>query len=139
MALITNTYSDEDIVKSFLLNELYETATFDTDIATQAANTKDEINTYLGKQSDFTVAELAEVKNKGIVLAASRHTAYLMQLNPQERAENIAKATIFHHEAARELLDIWMKNNGLKPPAEKKTVPTSVKIAFVYSEESNVI
>ena len=139
MALIAGTYSDEDIVKTFLVPELYDATTLSTNIAGQAKNVKDEINTYVGREEDFTVAELAETKNVGIVLAASRWTACAMELKRQERAPKIAEETKIDCAAAEATLIAWCHNNGIIPASEKKAVPTSVKIPFAYSEEDSVI
>jgi len=139
MVLITGTYSDEDIVKTFLVLELYDAATLTANITAQAENVKKEINTYIGRQSDFTVAELAETKNEGIVLAASRWTACLMELKRQERAPKIAEETKMDCAAAEAILIAWCHNNGIVPAKERKILPTSVKMPFAYSEEEYVI
>ena len=139
MALITDTYSDEARVKSFLVEEMYEAASFSTNIATQAKNAKDEINTYIGREEDFTVVELAETKNAGIVLAASQWTACLMELKRQERAPKIAEETKIDCAAAEKRLIAWCHNNGITPASEKKARPTTPVILFAHSAEDSVI
>ena len=139
MGIITNTYSDEDIVKTFLVLELYDAAALTANITAQAKNAKKWANTYIDKQADFTSAELAEIKNEGIILAASQKTACYMELKRQERAGTVAEETKIDCDAAEATLIAWCHNNGIIPASEKKTVPTSVKIPFVYSEEEYVI
>ena len=135
MVLITDTYSEEDIVKTFLVLELYDAAALSTNIAAQAKNAKKWANTYIGRETDFTDAELAEVKNEGIILSTSQKTACLMELKRQERADKVSEETKMDCDGAEEILNAWCKNNGITPASEKNAVPTSVKIAFVYSEE----
>lgn len=136
MALITDTYTDEDIVKEdYLVLELYDATVLSTNIANQAMEAKKWVNTYVGRPTDFTVAELAEIKNEGIVSAACVRTACLMKRKRQERSERIAEGTKIDCEEAEKILNTWMKNNGLVPPDKKKVVPTSVKIPFTYTEE----
>ena len=139
MKLITGTYSDEEVVKSFLVPELYEGVSFSNNIANQAKNAKKWANTYIGKQADFSDAELAEVKNEGIILATSRYTACLMELKRQERAPKIAEETKMDCNAAETILIAWCHNNGIVPASEKKAAPTSVEILFVHSEKEYVI
>ncbi len=139
MKLITGTYSDEDVVKSFLLPELYKAISFRDDIETQAKNAKNEINTYIGREEDFTGAELAETKNAGIVLAASQWTACFMELKRQERAPKIAEETKIDCAAAEARLIAWCHNNGIIPASEKKTRPTTPEILFAHSAQDTVI
>ena len=139
MALIADTYSDEDIVKTFLVLELYDAVALTTNITAQAKNAKKWANTYIGKQADFTSAELAEIKNEGIILAASQKTSCLMELKCQERAPKIAEETKIDCDDSEKTLSMWCHNNGIIPATEKKAVPTSVKIPFVHSAEEYVI
>ena len=139
MKLITGTYSDEEVVKSFLVPKLYEAISFSNNIATQAKNAKDEINTYIGREEDFTVEELAKAKNAGIVLAASQWTACLMELKRQERAPKIAEETKIDCTAAEKRLIAWCHNNGITPASEKKARPTTPEILFAHSSEESVI
>ena len=135
MGIIINTYSDEDIVKTFLVLELYDAAALSTNIAAQAKNAKKWANTYIGRETDFTIAELAEIKNEGIILSTSQKTACFMELKRQERAPKIAEETKMDCDAADAILNAWCKNNGIAPASEKQAVPTSVKIPFLHSEE----
>ena len=139
MVLITDTYSDEDIVKTFLVLELYDAAALTTNITAQAKNAKKWANTYIGRESDFTIAELGEIKNEGIILATSRYVACLMELKRQERAPKVAEETKIDCDAAEEILVAWMKSNGIIPPNEKKAAATSVEILFAHSAEEYVI
>lgn len=135
MALITDTYSDEDVVKTFLVIELYESSTLTANITAQAENAKKWANTYIGREADFTAAELAEIKNEGIILATSRYSAYLMELKRQERADRVSEDTRIDREEAEKLLDVWMRNNGISQ--QKGNV--SVKIPYIYSKEEYTI
>jgi len=137
--MITDTYSDEDIVKSFLVLELYDASALTTNITAQAKNAKKWANTEIGRQSDFTDAELAETKNGGIILATSQKTACLMELKRQERAPKVSEETKIDCAAAEATLIAWCHNNGITPASEKETAPTSVKIPFAYSSEDSVI
>lgn len=139
MGIITDTYSDEDIVKTFLVLELYVESELTTNITAQAKNAKKWANTYIGKQADFTAAELAEVKNEGIILSTSQKTACLMELKRQELLNKISEETKIDCDAAEAALTAWCHNNGITPANEKKAAPTSVKIPFAYSEEEYVI
>lgn len=139
MALITDTYSDEDIVKTFLVIELYDDSDLSGNITAQAKNAKKWVNTYIGKEIDFTTAELAEIKNEGIILSASQKTACYMEQKRQERAGTVAEETKMDCDAAEATLNAWCKNNGIIPQKEKKAVPVSVKIPFLYSEKDSVI
>ena len=133
MGIITNTYSDEDIVKTFLVLELYDASTLTANITAQAKNAKKWMNTYIGKQFDFSGVELAEIKNEGIILSASQKTACLMELKRQERAGTVAEETKIDCDAAEATLNAWCYHNGITPPTKKGGIPTSVKIPFVYS------
>ena len=139
MVIITDTYSDENIVKTFLVLELYDAAALTTNITAQAKNAKKWANTYIGRESDFTIAELEEIKNEGIILATSRYVACLMELKRQERAPKVAEETKIDCDAAEATLIAWCHNNGIIPASEKKTVPTSVEVLFVHSAEEYVI
>ena len=139
MALIAGTYSEEDIVKTFLVLELYDAAALTTNITAQAKNAKKWANTFIGRQSDFTVAELAEVKNEGIILSTSQKTACLMELKRQERAPKIAEETKIDCDAAEATLVAWCHNNGITPASEKKARPTTPVILFAHSAEDSVI
>jgi len=139
MVLITGTYSDENIVKTFLVLELYDAATLTANITAQAKNAKKWANTYIGRQADFTDTELGEIKNEGLILATSQKTACLMELKRQERSDKISEETKIDCAAAEATLIAWCHNNGIVPAKEKKILPTSVKIPFAHSEEGYVI
>lgn len=139
MGIISDTYSDEDIVKTFLVLELYDASALTANITAQAKNAKKWVNTYIGRQSDFTDAELAEIKNEGIILAASRYTACLMELKRQERAPKIAEETKMDCDTSEKILAAWCHNNGITPASEKKSRPTTPEILFVYSSEGSVV
>lgn len=136
MTLITDTYSDAAIVKNYLVASLYTAATLSADIAEQAANAKVEINNVIGRATDFTASELGEVKNEPIVLSASQYTAYLMQRKPQERAANITEDTVLDGGEALKRLELWMVNNGITPPSERKVKRSNpeVNIQWVHSD-----
>lgn len=139
MGIITDTYSDTDTVKSFLVIELYDADTLTANIATQAANAKKWVNTYLNRSTNFTVAQLAEIKNEGIVLSASQKTACFMELKRQERAGVVAEETKIDCESAEETLLNWMKNNGVTPPSKKRGIAMATKITVVTSEKEYTI
>ena len=139
MAIITNTYSDEAIVKNYLVASLYDADTLSVDIAAQAANAKVEINNVIGRATDFTVLELAEVKNEPIVLSASQYTAYLMQRRPQERAANITEDTILDGGEALKRLEIWLVNNVIKPPAGRKVRRSNPDVNIQWVDSDFVI
>jgi hypothetical protein len=139
MALISGTYSDEDIVKSCLVLELYDISTLSANITAQAQNAKKWVNTCTGREEDFTAAELMKTKNDGIILAASQKTACLMELKRQERSSKISEETKIDCATAETILNIWCHNNGITPASEKKTILRSVEIPFVHSDEEYVI
>lgn len=139
MVLITDTYSEEAIVKTFLVASLYTAATLTADIAAQAANAKTDINNFIGRATDFTVAELEEVKNKPVVLSASQFTAYLMQKRAQERAGKLTEDTVLDGGEAKARIELWMVNNGLTPPSERKVKKVNSEVNIQYSDSDYVI
>jgi len=139
MAIINGTYTDETVTKSYLVRELYNADFFSANIVIQAKNAKKWVNTYIGKEVDFTIAELAEIKNEGIILAASQRTACLMELKRQERSDKISEETKIDCDAAEATLIAWCHNNGIIPAKEKKAALTGIKIPFAYTEEEYVI
>lgn len=136
MAIIKGTYSDDDIVSDFLVEELYDATNFDTEVIRQAANAKVDVNNFIGRKTDFTPAELAETKNEAIILSASQYTAYLMQRRPQERADSISEDTTLDGGEAKARLIIWMENNHV-PFGKRPAIAT--KISIIHSEEGYVI
>lgn len=140
MALIAGTYTDEDTVKNcYLLTELYEPTELTANITKQAEEAKRWVNNFIGRTTDFTVSELAEVKNESIVSAASRRTACMMQLKRQERTVAISEETHVDCKGALTELVNWCHNNGIIPASEKKTSPIHTKITIVTSEREHVI
>ena len=140
MSLISGTYSDGESVKRFIDTDLYDASTLSADIAAQADLARDEVNTFIGREANFTTTELAEVKNKGIVLAASRLTAYFMELRRQERQGRIAEDTKIDRDDAFKTLERWMLNNGLTPPSRKagtSNVPREI-LAVCTGEEYSI-
>jgi hypothetical protein len=139
MVIITDTYSDEAIVKNYLIASLYDAETLTTDIAEQAANAKVEMNNVIGRSTDFTVLELAEVKNEPIVLSASQYTAYLMQRKPQELSGTITEDTMLDGGEALKRLELWMLNNGITPPDKRKVKRVNKEVNVQWSHEDFVI
>ncbi len=139
MALITDTYSDEAIVKTYIVASLYAASTLSADIAAHAANAKTEINNLIGRETDFTVSELAEVKNKPVVLSASQYTAYLLQRKPQEKAASITEDTVLDGGEALKRLEVWMVNNGIIPPAGRKIKRSNPEVNIQWTDTDYVI
>ena len=139
MAIISGTYVDTDIVTDFLVEALYDSTNFDADVIRQAANATVDVNNFIGRKTDFTPTELAETKNKAIVLSASQYTAYLMQRRPQERADAITEDTTLDGGEAKARLVTWMKQNSIIPPDEKNSTPIATKISIIHSEVGKVI
>ena len=137
--MIAGTYVDSNVVEDFLVEALYDSTTFDTDVIQQAANATVDVNNFIGRKTDFTPTELTETKNKAIVLSASQYTAYLMQRRPQERADSISEDTTLDGGEAKARLEIWMQHNGLTLPNKKKTTPIATKISITHSEVGKVI
>ena len=136
MAIISGTYVDADKVADFLVEALYDATNFDADVIRQAANATVDVNNFIGRKTDFTPAELAETKNKAIVLSASQYTAYLMQRRPQERADSISEDTTLDGGEAKARLIVWMENNHI--PFGKRPIP-ALKLSIVHSEKKYVI
>jgi hypothetical protein len=139
MTLITDTYSDEAIVKTFIVESLYDAVTLSAKIAEHAANAKTDINNFIGRATDFTVSELAEIKNKPVVLSASQYTAYLLQRQPQERAQGITEDTMLDGGEAKTRIELWMVNNGLKPPSEREVKKVNSEVNIQYTDSDYVI
>jgi len=95
---------------------------------------KGKINTYLGRTADFSVSELAETKNEGIVEAASQLTAAYIEANPQERMPNLTEEAKKDNDEGYAMLDQWMKWNGIKPQsfARITEIPIIVAEAGTY-------
>jgi len=139
MTLIPDTYTDEGMTKLFLVTDLYDASTLTADITAQAGNSRIWVNTVLGREVDFTAAELAEIKCEGIVLAASQNTACRMQLKRQESPSSVNEETKIDCAEAMKTLVTWMKNNGITPPDKKKGIALATKITVVTSEKEYTI
>ncbi|RLG34232.1 hypothetical protein DRN97_03025 [Methanosarcinales archaeon] len=140
MNLISGTYTDMDIVKNnYILTELYDTDTLDAQITNAAQEAKRWVNNFLGRQTDFTAAELEEAENECIVSAACLRTACILQQKQQERG-SIAEETLRDCKEAEKILAIWMKNHGLTPPDEmKKSGRINPEPLYVYPDVEYVI
>ena len=139
MALIADTYTDEEIVKLFIVDSLYDADTLSATIAKHAATAKTDINNFIGRATDFTESELEEIKNEPVVLSASQYTAYLMQRRPQERAANITEDTMLDGGEAKARIELWMINNGLTPPSQRKVKRVNSEVNIMYSDKDYVI
>jgi hypothetical protein len=139
VTLITDTYSDEEIVKSFIIVSLYDATTLSANIAEQAVNAKIDINNAIGRTTDFTVSELEEIRNEPIVLSASQYTAYLLQRKPQERAAKLTEDTILDGGEAWNRLKLWMINNGIIPPSERKVKKSISDVNIQWCDRTYVI
>lgn len=139
MVLVADTYTDEAMTKLFLIVDLYDPTTLTADISAQAGNARIWVNTILGRQVDFTAAELAEVKNESIVLAASQRVACSMELKRQESPSLVNEETKIDCAEALKTLIVWMKNNGITPPDEKTGIALARKITVVTSEKEYTI
>jgi hypothetical protein len=131
MAIIAGTYSDEDVVKTYIVIEMYAAATLSANIAAQAINARRKVNTYLGRTTNFTTTQLADEAYAGIVDGASQLTACLVQSNPQERAMNLTEDTKVDCSEAYKTLKNWALANGIVP-AEMKKAPASQKTEIVF-------
>ena len=142
MALILNTYTDLDTVKDcYIVVELYDATELEDNITNHAGEAKRWVNNFIGRKTDFTAAELAEVKNEPIVSAASRRVSCTMQLKRQERTAAISEETHIDCAGAKDMLINWCHSNGIIPASEKKggSAPIATKISVVTSEEDYVI
>ena len=137
MAIIPDTYTDEEVVRdAYLVAELYDADTLAVTIATQAVNARRKVNSYLGRSTNFTPTQLADEKYAGIVDGASQLTACLVQLNPQERAAILAEGTKEVCKEAYNTLKAWALNNGVTPIDMKKPpVAQKTELLFIYSTE----
>ena len=98
------------------------------------------VNSELGREANFTAAELVEVKNEGIVLAASQNTACRMELKRQESPSLVNEETKIDCAEAMKTLVKWCRNNGIVPASEKKgTAPIATKITVVTSQREYTI
>lgn len=131
MGIVLETYTDEDKCKAYLALSLFDDTTIDAQIAIQAINARDKIDTFLGRKTHFTDTELGEVQFAGILDAASQLTACLVQANPQAAAANYTEDTKTDCAEAYKTLTNWALNNGIKVPNED-TEPPRVLTELVY-------
>lgn len=138
MGLIVNTYTDEDKCKAYLALALFDAITIDADIAKQAINARDKIDSFLGRSVCFTVEELAETQFSGILDAASQLTACLLEQNPQAAAMAITEDTLTDCAEAYKTLENWALKNGVEIPEMVK--PSHVQSEIIYiSNDPNII
>jgi len=140
MTIINGTYSDEGVTKTYLVVASFDAVTLSADIAAQAINARRKVNTYLGRTTSFTTAQLADEKYAGIVDGASQLTACLMQSNPQAHAMNLTEDTKVDCSEAYKTLKNWALKNGVTP-ADMMKAPVSQKseLVYAYSAEEYVI
>jgi hypothetical protein len=140
MAVISDTYTDEDVTKTYLVVASFDAATLSADIAAQAINARRKVNTYLGRTTNFTTTQLADEAYAGIVDGASQLTACLMQSNPQAHAMTLTEDTKVDCSEAYKTLKNWALKNGITPAPMMKA-PTSQlsELVHIYSEEEYVI
>lgn len=141
MTIISGTYTDLETVKNcYIITELYDAIVLDANITNHAEEAKRWVNTFIGRETDFTLAELTENKNESIVSSASRRTACTLQLLKQERAATITEETHMDCVGAKEMLTDWCHNNGVIPASEKRGKGhIATKMSIVTSEKAYVI
>ena len=140
MTIIAGTYTDESVTKTYIVIASFDATTLSADIAAQAINARRKVNTYLGRTTNFTVAQLADEKYAGIVDGASQLTACLMQSNPQAHAMNLTEDTKVDCSEAYKTLKNWALKNGVTP-ADMIEAPVSQKseLVYLFSAEEYVI
>lgn len=138
--LIPGTYTDMWKVKDYLAVSLFSPDTLDQKIRSQAINARDKVNTFLGRTTTFTEAELEQVQFAGIVDSASQLTACLVQKNPQAAAATYTEDTIEDCAEALETLTNWALANGITLPSEKKK-PRHIltELVYVYNSPDEAI
>lgn len=140
MAIISGTYTDEDVTKTYLVIDLYDASTLTANITAQAANARRKVNTYLGRTTNFTTTQLADEAYAGIVDGASQLTACLVQSNPQERAMNLTEDTKVDCADAWKTLKNWALGNGITPAdALKANVTKKTELIYIYPDKEYVI
>jgi hypothetical protein len=140
MTLITDTYSDQEKTDSYLALSLFDASTIEDEVALQAVNAKDKINTFLGRKVDFTTEELAEVQFAGIVDSASQWTACLVQQSTQAAAMSLTEDTIKDCADALKTLKNWALANGITPPSEKKTQGYIItELIYITNDPNEVV
>ena len=140
MTIIAGTYTDESVTKTYIVIASFDATTLSDDIAAQAINARRKVNTYLGRATNFTVAQLADEAYAGIVDGASQLTACLMQANIQAHAMNLTEDTKVDCLEAYKTLKNWALKNGVTP-ADMMEVPVSQKseLVYLFSAEEYVI
>ena len=140
MTIISNTYTDEDVTKTYLVVASFNATTLSADIAAQAINARRKVNTYLGRTTNFTTAQLADEKYAGIVDGASQLTACLMQSSIQAHARDLTEDTKVDCSEAYKTLKNWALKNGVTP-ADMQKASTSQKseLVYIYSDKEYVI
>jgi len=138
--LITDTYTDLWKTKDYLSVSLFDATTLDAKIRSQAVNAKDKINTFLGRTTSFTEAELETVLMAGIVDSASQLTACLVQKNPQAAAMDYTEDTIEDCKEAFSTLSNWCINNGIELPIKtRKPKHILTELVFETNDPNGVI
>jgi hypothetical protein len=131
MTLVTDTYTDDGKCKAYLALALFDATTIDADIAKQAINARDKINTFLGRTISFTVAELAKTQFAGIVDSASQLTACLVQANPQAAAMKYTEDTTTDCKEAYRTLTNWALANDVELP-DNAAKPKRLQTELLY-------
>jgi hypothetical protein len=140
MAIITDTYTDRVVCKTYLVTASYDADTLSADIAAQAINARRRVNTYLGRTTNFTTTQLADEAYAGIVDGASQLTACLIQSNPQAHAMILTEDTKVDCADAWKTLKNWALKNGITPAPMLKTPTAQLsELVYVYSAEEYVI
>ena len=140
MTIISGTYTDEDVTKTYLVVASFDAATLSADIAAQAINARRKVNTYLGRTTNFTTTQLADETYAGIVDSASQLTACLMQSNPQAHAMNLTEDTKVDCAEAWKTLKNWALKNGITPASMMKTAASQLtELVHIHSAEEYVI
>jgi len=138
--MVEGTYTDEDVTKTYLVVASFDATSLSDDIAAQAINARRKVNTFLGRSTNFTVAQLVDERYAGIVDGASQLTACLIQSNPQAHAMNLTEDTKVDCSEAYKTLKNWALKNGVTP-ADMQKAPVSQKseLVYIYSEKEYVI
>lgn len=137
--IIENTYTDASKCKAYLALALFDATTIDADIAKQAINARDKIDSFLGRSVCFTADELAETQFAGILDAASQLTACLVQANPQAAAANYTEDTITDCAEAYKTLKNWALTNGIELPETIKPSHVQEEIIYISNDPDAVI
>jgi hypothetical protein len=138
--IIPNTYTDEDVTKTYLVIASFNATTLSADIAAQAINARRKVNAYLGRTTNFTTTQLADEAYAGIVDGASQLTACLVQSNPQAHAMNLTEDTKVDCADAWKTLKNWALANGITP-ADLLTANVTKKneLTYIYADKVYVI